>query len=86
MAGHASTTLVAELNRLANGGTYPASPSSYLDEAGAANAWAGTVGLETVGALNHKAATSGLALDGVCNSLAGTSGLGCVEALRRVAS
>jgi hypothetical protein len=47
-----------------------------LDPAGAANAWAGTVGLELVGALNAKAGTVGLDIDGVLNTLAGTPGAG----------
>ena len=47
-----------------------------LDTAGAANVWAGTVGLELVGALNAKAGTSGLDIDGVLNVLAGTPGQG----------
>lgn len=59
--------LAAELRRL-SGTTY--------DAAGAANAWAGTSGLELVGALNAKAGTTGLELDGVLNRLAGTTGLG----------
>lgn len=85
-AGHADTTVVAELNRLANGGTYP-NPKSYLDEAGAANKYAGTTGLEAIGALNKKAGNSGTNwkdLQGVANQLAGTTGLGVVEALRRI--
>ena len=36
--GYAGSTLVAELNRLANSGTYPAR-TAFLEEAGAANAW-----------------------------------------------
>jgi hypothetical protein len=36
--GYAGSTLVAELNRLANNGTYPAR-TAFLEEAGAANAW-----------------------------------------------
>jgi hypothetical protein len=47
-----------------------------LDAAGAANAWAGTDGLELVGALNAKAGTSGLDLLGVCNALTSTTGRG----------
>jgi len=47
-----------------------------LDPQGAANAWAGTVGLDLVGALNAKAGTSGLEIDGVLNVLAGTTGQG----------
>jgi hypothetical protein len=36
--GYEGSTLVAELNRLANGGTYPAR-TAFLEEAGAANKW-----------------------------------------------
>lgn len=55
--GTFGSTLVDELNRLANGGTYP-SISAYKDEAGAAQAWAAarSVSLlgvtDTVGVLN----------------------------------
>ena len=51
--GVAGSTLTAELNRLANGGTYPAI-TAYLDDQGAANVWAGTSGLGLVAALNKK--------------------------------
>jgi len=44
--GNPGSTLVAELNRLANGGTYPPI-TSYLDEAGAARAWAAARGVTT---------------------------------------
>lgn len=87
--GNYPTTVTAELNRLANGGTYPTSPINYKGNAGAANAWAGTTGYETVGALNKKAGNAAAAyldLDGVCNQLAGTTGLGAPEALRRIVS
>lgn len=49
-----------------------------LDAQGAANVWAGTVGLDLVGALNTKALNpvgSWLGLAGVLNQLAGTTGL-----------
>jgi hypothetical protein len=89
MAGVAGSTLVDELNRLANGGaTYPA-VNTYLEEAGAADKWAGTAVGEMVGALNAKAgntAANSLGLWGVCNQLAGTSGLSAVDALRTLAS
>lgn len=52
--GFPGSTLVDELNRLANGGTYPAL-TAYLAEDGAANKWAGTTGLTLVQALNYKA-------------------------------
>jgi hypothetical protein len=38
--GYEGSTLVAELNRLANSGTYPAR-TNFLEEAGAANKWLG---------------------------------------------
>ena len=85
MAGIAGSTLCAELNRLANGGTYPAM-TAYLDEQGAANKWAGTTGLATVGALNVKQGITDkkqyLDLWGICNSLAGTTDKSAVDALR----
>ena len=89
------STLVDELNRLANGGTYPAI-SAYLDEAGAAQAWAIAKGLstlyvkDTVGVLNHIKGVSDrtqfLDIAGICNSIAGTTGLEPAAALRQVAS
>jgi len=49
--GFAGSTLVDELNRLANGGAeYPAR-DTYQDAQGAANKWAGTTGLGLNGAL-----------------------------------
>ena len=94
--GFNGSTLVDELNRLANGGaTYPAR-TAYLDEAGAARAWAGaksvTLGdvTDTVGVLNviagNVARTGWLDLAGVCNELAGTQGLEPAAALRQVAA
>ena len=89
--GFAGSTLVDELNRLANGGaTYP-NRNVYLDQAGAANAWAGTTGLELLGALNQKAQAGRSpkdykGLNAVCNELAGTTGLEAIPALREVAS
>ena len=89
------STLVDELNRLANGGTYPAI-SAYLDTAGAAKAWAAaksvTLGdiTDTVGVLNYiKGVTDQskfLDIAGICNSIAGTTGLEPAAALRQVAS
>jgi hypothetical protein len=85
--GTAGSTLCAELNRLANGGTYPAI-TVFLDEQGAANKWASTSGLGIIGALNKKA-SAGRApsaykdLNGICNELAGTTGK---SALRSIAS
>lgn len=81
--------MVDELNRLANGGgAYPAR-GEYRGEAGAANEWAGTSGLEVLHALNAKASVTSpgrfLGLWGVCNKIAGTSGLSAVDALRTIA-
>ena len=85
--GNVGSPLAAELNRLANGGTYP-DRTVFLDEQGAANAWAGTTGLATVGALNVEAGkttpTEYLDLQGICNELAGTTGLGAPAALRSI--
>ena len=86
--GRAGSTTVAELNRLGNGGTYPAA-KDMLDEAGAANRYAGTTGLEAIGALNTLAGNVLPAwkdLQGVANQLAGTTGLGAPEALREIAA
>lgn len=89
------STLNDELNRLANGGTYPPR-QNYKDQAGAAQAWAAasTVNLGTVtdlvGVLNYingvTDRTQMLDVAGVCNSLAGTTGLEPAAALREVAS
>ena len=95
--GFNGSTLNDELNRLANGGgtTYP-SYASYLDQTGAAQAWAVrkavTLGgiTDLVGVLNViggiTSRTAMLDLAGICNSLAGTSGLEPAAALRQVAS
>ena len=92
--GDAGSTLVSELNRLANGGgSYPAR-SAYKDTAGAAKAWAATRGTtltttNTVGVLNEIAGlsrASWLDLAGVCNYLASTTGARPATALRQVAS
>jgi hypothetical protein len=87
--GFDGSTLVDELNRLANGGTdYPAR-TVYQDAQGAANKWAGTTGLGLNGALNQKA-ESGRSpkdykgLNAICNELAGTTGLSAIPALREV--
>jgi len=88
--GTAGSTLCAELNRLANGGTYPAR-TAFLDEQGAANKWASTSGLGIIAALNIKA-SAGRApsaykdLNGICNELAGTTGKSAIDALRSIAS
>jgi hypothetical protein len=91
--GNPGSTLVAELNRLANGGTYPPI-SQYVDEALAARRWAAARGIttkhtDTVGVLNDIAGISGSAnthLDysGVCNLLAGTTGLTANAALQSI--
>jgi len=86
--GVAGSTLTSELNRLANGGTYPVY-TAYKALQGAANAWAGTSGLGLIAALNYKASTSRqpddyLGLNAVCNEIAGTSGLSAVDALRSI--
>ena len=88
MAGTAGSSLCAELNRLANGGTYPAR-TSFLDEQGAANKWAGTSGKAIIGALNYKVSAARQPsafkdLNGVCNELAGTTGKSAVDALRTI--
>ena len=77
-------TLTWHLNRLA--GTLVGDVPT-LGNAGAANVYAGTTGLDTVGALNVKAGNSlpgYLDLQGVLNALAGTSGLGVDEAASRI--
>jgi len=82
--GTNGSTLHAELNRLANGGTYPAI-QSYVGAAKAANTWAGTTGLSVVGALNSKAGNARSAykdLRGVCNQLGSTTDKAAAAALR----
>lgn len=84
-----------ELNRLANGGTYPAR-SAYLDEAGAAQKWAAAKSVnlggvtDVTGVLNYIAGITNrnnfLDLTGVCNKLGGVSGYAPAAALREVAS
>ena len=86
MPGTAGSTFCAELNRLANGGTYPLR-TAFRAEQGAANAWAGTSGKGLLGALNYKADSSRQpnnfkGLSAVCNELAGTTGKSAVDALR----
>jgi len=93
--GNPGSTLVAELNRLANGGTYPPI-TSYLDEAGAARAWAAARGVttqhtDTVGVLNDIAgipdgSNNRLDYNGVCNYIAGTTGLTANAALQGLTS
>lgn len=86
--GVAGSTLTSEMNRVANGGTYPAL-TAYKALVGAANAWAGTSGLGLIGALNIKASATRQpkdykGLNAVCNEIAGTSGLSAVDALRSI--
>ena len=93
--GNPNSTLVAELNRLANGGTYPPI-TQYVDEALAARRWAAARGItsnhkDTVGVLNDIAGITGganahLDYNGVCNRIAGTSGLTANSALQRLTS
>lgn len=93
--GTAGSTLNDELNRLANGGTYPAI-SAYLDQAGAAKKWATaksvTLGKVTdlVGVVNYIGGitnrTQMLDIAGICNKIAGTTGLEPAAALREVAN
>ena len=92
--GRAVSTLNDELNRLASGSNnYPAM-SSYLDQAGAAKAWAAAKSValgsvsDLVGILNVIAGISNrstwLDLAGVCNKIASTTGLQAIDALRQV--
>ena len=91
--GFPGSTLRDELNRLANGGTYP-SLASYVDIQGA-NDWAGTSGLGLVAALNYKVSstrppTEYKEQNAVANELAGITDpakyLEIVTALRIIAS
>ena len=93
--GDFGSTLNDELNRLANGGTYPAR-SVYLDQAGAAQAWAAAKSVslgkvtDLVGVVNYiggiTTRTDMLDIAGICNKIAGTTGLEPAAALREVAS
>ena len=93
MAGVAGSTLVAELNRLANGGTYPA-VSNYVDMALAAKNWAAARAVtisntDTVGILNDIAGVGNnpsahLDFTGVCNLIAGTTRLTANAALQSI--
>ena len=89
------STLNDELNRLANGGTYP-ERQDYKDQAGAAQAWAaaksvslGTI-TDLVGVLNYINGVTErnemLDIAGVCNFIAGTTQLEPAAALREVAN
>jgi hypothetical protein len=86
--GYEGSTLVAELNRLANSGTYP-DRTLFKEAQGAANAWAGTTGLGILAALNYKADSTRTQdkykdLNAVCNELASTTGKSAVSALRSI--
>ena len=87
--GFSTSEFNGELNRLANGGTYPVR-TAFLESQGAANKWAGTTGRGLIAALNIKNGTTNPAqfkgLGSVCNALAGTTGLSPVAALRTIAS
>ena len=92
--GFPGSTVRDELNRLANGGNYPAL-TAYKDEQGAANAWAGTSGLGIIAALNYKVSSSRQPTEykernAVANELAGITDqakyLEIVTALRTIAS
>ena len=90
------STLNDELNRLANGGTYPAI-SDYKDQAGAAQAWAAAKSVslggqvtDLVGVINYIGGITNrrdmLDIAGICNYIAGTTGLEPAAALREVAN
>lgn len=89
------STLNDELNRLANGGTYPAI-NKYKDQAAAARAWAAkkSVSLgevtDLVGVINYiygiTSRPNMLDIAGICNKIAGTTGLEPAAALREVAN
>ena len=91
--GVAGTTLLDELNRLANGGTYRV-PSEMVRQALAARQWAtqrsvSTLLTDTVGVLNAIAGTTStnrLDFNGVCNLIASTSQLPAAAALRTVST
>jgi len=92
--GVSGTTLLAELNRLANGGTYRAS-SAMVGEALAARQWAvqrsvTTNFTNTVGVLNaidgRTNPATFLDYSGICNALASTTGLPAAQALRAISS
>jgi hypothetical protein len=86
--GTAGSSFTSELNRLANGGTYPAI-ADYQAPTAAANDYAGTTGLALIGALNLAADPARQpddykALGGICNELAGTTDLSPTDALRSI--
>lgn len=86
--GTAGSSFTSELNRLANGGTYP-SLLNYVAPVKAANVYAGTTGLALLGALNKKADANRQpnqykGLGAICNELAGTTDLSPTDALRSI--
>lgn len=92
--GESGTTLLDELNRLANGGTYRAT-SAMVDQALAARQWAAqrsvTIQLtDTVGVLNEIDGRTDrnnfLDFSGICNALASTTGLPAAQALRAIST
>jgi hypothetical protein len=92
--GVAGTTLNAELNRLANAGTYRIA-ADMVDMAKAAQEWAAQRSVtltvtDTVGVLNEIAGIASKAdwldFSGVCNYIASTSGLPAAAALRAVST
>lgn len=92
--GVEGTTLNAELNRLANGGTYRVA-SAMVDQALAARQWAVQRGVttqltDTVGVLNaidgRTDQAAFLDFSGICNDLASTSGLPAAAALRKIST
>ena len=91
--GEYGTTLLDELNRLANGGTYRA-PGAMVGQALAARQWAvqrsvSTNLTDTVGVLNAIAGTTSenrLDFNGVCNAIAGSFQLPAAQALRGVST
>jgi hypothetical protein len=92
--GYFGSELNDELNRLANGGTYPPR-QDYVDWALATRNWAAArevtiTETDTVGVLNEIAGKTSrseyLDLSGICNYLAGTTWLPAAAALREIAS
>ena len=91
--GNPGSPFSAELNRLANGGTYRV-PGEMVGEALAARQWAvarsvTTTLTDTVGVLNAIAGRTGnsrLDYSGVCNALASTSQLPAAQALRGIST
>ena len=88
--GSAGRTFNSEINRLANGGTYPAMTAMQADQ-GAANTYASTSGLGLIAALNLKANGARTpaeykGLNAVCNELASTTGKSAVDALRSMST